>query len=136
MLKKSVRRWVLNTFFDEVFDIKAAGYTPKPHRETYDVFLNRHDVAPQSAAMFDDLSHNLEQPHALGMTTVLVCSEAPWLADEPSDKRPAKPGETGEHIHHATDDLTTFLKKAAKSRSPNLRPKPGTESTHGRKRAP
>ena len=48
------------------------------------------------------------------MTTVLVCSDAAWLADEPDAKRPARPDdhEDGgpEHIHHMTDDLTAFLR--------------------------
>lgn len=100
--------------FDEVFDIKAAGYTPKPHRAPYEKFLTSHDVNPSKAAMFEDLTQNLETPHALGMTTVLVCSDAAWLADEPDAKRPARPDDHDDggpdHIHHMTDDLTAFLK--------------------------
>ena len=97
--------------FDEVFDIKAAGYTPKPKRVTYETFLAEHDVAPQSSIMFEDLAQNLATPHAMGMTTVLVCSDAAWLADEPHDKRPAAPGDTAAHVHHTTNDLTGFLSR-------------------------
>lgn len=106
--------------FDEVFDIKAAGYAPKPHRAPYEKFLSSHDVNPANAVMFEDLAHNLEAPHALGMTTVLVCSDAAWLADEPHDKRPARPDEHQdggpEHVHHVTDDLTAFLKNVKTGR--------------------
>jgi len=98
--------------FTEIFDIKAAQYTPKPHREPYELFLKLHDIAPDRAAMFEDLAQNLEAPHALGMTTVLVCSDAAWLADEPHDKRPARPGDAAPHVHYATDDLTAFLMSA------------------------
>lgn len=98
--------------FDDVFDIKAARYAPKPRREPYEAFLRQYGIAPEGAAMFEDLAQNLETPHALGMTTVLVCSDAAWLADEPHDKRPARPGETGAHIHYATDDLAAFLSGA------------------------
>jgi len=98
--------------FDGVYDIKAAGYTPKPHRATYDAFLHRHGVDAGRAVMFDDISQNLEAPRALGMTTVLICSDAAWLADEPHDKRPAAPGESAGHVDYTTDDLTAFLKGA------------------------
>ena len=95
--------------FDEIFDIKAADYTPKPKREPYERFLRRHNIEPTRAIMFEDLAQNLEAPHALGMTTVLVCSDAAWLADEPHDKRPARPGETAPHVHFETNDITAFL---------------------------
>ena len=95
--------------FDEIFDIKAADYTPKPKREPYERFLQQHNIEPTRAIMFEDLAQNLEAPHALGMTTVLVCSDAAWLADEPHDKRPARPGETAPHVHFETNDITAFL---------------------------
>jgi putative hydrolase of the HAD superfamily len=95
--------------FDDIFDIRAAAWTPKPHRETYDKFLAAHDVKPRSAAMFEDIAHNLEAAHALGMTTVLVASAAEWIADAPSTKRPARLGDRYDYVHHVTDDLTAFL---------------------------
>ncbi|MEM8934886.1 MAG: pyrimidine 5'-nucleotidase [Pseudomonadota bacterium] len=95
--------------FDEIFDIQAADYEPKPRRAPCEMFLSKFAIAPERAVMFDDLAQNLTAPHALGMTTVLVCSDAAWLADEPADKRPARPGESASHIHHATNDLTDFL---------------------------
>lgn len=98
--------------FDGVFDIKAADYTPKPHREPYEAFVRRFNIAPERAVMFEDLAHNLETPKALGMTTVLVCSAADWIGDEPAEKRPARIGDTADHIDHTTDDLTGFLKSA------------------------
>ena len=105
----------LNDLFNDIFDIKAADYTPKPHPESYKAFLKRHEVNPSRAIMFDDLSHNLEEPHALGMTTVLVCSDAAWLEDEPEKKRPAKIGDAGDHIHYATNDIAEFLTVAVTS---------------------
>ncbi|MHA7871693.1 MAG: hypothetical protein ACX939_05020, partial [Hyphococcus sp.] len=83
--------------------------------ETYETFLDEHGVAPECAVMFEDLAQNLVAPHAMGMTTVLVCSDAAWLADEPHDKRPAKPGETAAHVHHTTNDLTAFLQRVQTS---------------------
>lgn len=98
--------------FDEIFDIKAAGYAPKPRPEPYDKFLASHGVKPGTAIMFEDIVQNLEAPHALGMTTVLVHSDAAWLDDEPHEKRPARPGDSGAHVHYVTDDIAAFLKGA------------------------
>ncbi len=98
--------------FDEIFDIKAAGYAPKPRREPYEKFLASHAIEPQGAVMFEDIVQNLEAPHALGMTTVLVHSDAAWLDDEPHEKRPAKRGDMAAHVHYVTDDITAFLNAA------------------------
>ncbi|MEM9170114.1 MAG: pyrimidine 5'-nucleotidase [Pseudomonadota bacterium] len=103
----------LSGLFAGVFDIASAAFTPKPHRATYERFLSRHAVAPGEAAMFEDIAVNLAEPHALGMTTVLVASSAAWLDDEPSAKRPAKPDDRHGHVHHVTDDLTGFLERVA-----------------------
>ncbi|MBI1366329.1 MAG: pyrimidine 5'-nucleotidase [Alphaproteobacteria bacterium] len=100
----------LSHCFDEVFDIKEAGWTPKPHRVTYERFLAAHAVAPSRAAMFEDIAHNLKEAFELGMTTVLVASQADWIADEPDEKRPARPGEAYDYVHHITDDLAGFLR--------------------------
>lgn len=108
--EKTLARIGLQGLFDDIFDIRAAEWTPKPHLKTYERFLAAHRVRPREAAMFDDLAHNLEAAHALGMTTVLVCQEAAWFADEPADKRPARPGDAqGAHVDHVTDDLAAFL---------------------------
>ena len=103
----------LSGLFDNIFDIEAADFTPKPHHNAYRHFLARTNIDPQNAIMFEDLADNLAVPHALGMTTVLICSNARWMDDEPVDKRPAtgdmKAHLEHEHIHHVTDDITSFL---------------------------
>lgn len=108
--EKVLGRVGLEGLFDDVFDIRAADFTPKPYRGTYERFLAACRVRPRAAAMFEDLAHNLEAAHDLGMTTVLIAQEAPWFADEPADKRPARPGDARPaHVHHVTDDLAAFL---------------------------
>ena len=68
-------RLAVREHFEDVFDIVAAELEPKPAVKTYERFLSLHAVDPTSAAMFEDLARNLEAPHALGMTTVLVVPE-------------------------------------------------------------
>ncbi len=92
--------------FDDIFDIAASDYIPKPTRHAFDRFCSTHGIAPQRSAMFEDLPHNLETAHALGMVTVLVHSS---YADHPAQRtispnRPLPP-----HVHHLTDDLAGFL---------------------------
>jgi putative hydrolase of the HAD superfamily len=57
--------------------------------------------------MFDDLPHNLETAHRLGMTTVLVACGMP--TDHPEHHAIAGWAELPPHIHHRTDELATFL---------------------------
>jgi putative hydrolase of the HAD superfamily len=70
-----MKKLAVHDHFEDVFDIVAAELEPKPAPKTYQRFLERHDVDPNKAAMFEDLARNLETPHALGMTTVLVVPE-------------------------------------------------------------
>ena len=92
--------------FDEVFDIVAGEYIPKPSPQAYDRFLKAHGVEPATGVMFEDIPHNLEAPHALGMTTVLVRS---GYIDHPSQKGIAEWRVLPPHVHHMTADLTGFL---------------------------
>ena len=92
--------------FDELFDIVAGDYVPKPSRQAYDRFLAAHDIEAPAAAMFEDIPHNLEPPHALGMATVLVRST---FFDHPSQKGIAEWRALPAHVHYITGDLTGFL---------------------------
>lgn len=92
--------------FEGIFDIVAADYVPKPDKTAYDAMLARHGVVPEVAAMFEDMPHNLEAPHAMGMTTVLVHSS---YYDHPIQQKIKEWSEPPEHVHHMTEDLTGFL---------------------------
>ena len=60
-----------------------------------------------------DMPHNLEAPHRLGMTTVLVHSD---YIDHPAQLQMRNWRALPDHIHFATDCLTSFLN--------SLRPRP------------
>jgi putative hydrolase of the HAD superfamily len=93
--------------FDDVFDIKAAALEPKPRPAVYDRFLARHRVEAGKAAIFEDLARNLEVPHALGMTTVLV---VPQGARVVLREEWELAGRDAPHVDHVTDDLAGFLR--------------------------
>lgn len=92
--------------FEDICDIAACSYTPKPHAAAYASFLKAHGVAPDRAAMFEDMPHNLVEPHALGMTTVLVHSS---YHDHPIQLEIKTWTAPPEHIHHMTEKLAEFL---------------------------
>jgi putative hydrolase of the HAD superfamily len=106
------QRLAIHEHFEDVFDIIAAELEPKPAARTYDRFLHLHGVEPSRAAMFEDLARNLEVPHALGMTTVLV---VPPHAYESSRQDWEQSGRDAPHVDHVTDDLTGFLDRLAAS---------------------
>jgi putative hydrolase of the HAD superfamily len=102
-----MKRLEIDRHFEDVFDIAAADLDPKPLPQVYDRFLKRHHVDPKRAAMFEDLARNLEVPHALGMTTVLV---VPPGAREVFREDWELAGRDAPHIDHVTDDLAGFLR--------------------------
>jgi putative hydrolase of the HAD superfamily len=99
-------RLAVREHFEDVFDIITAELEPKPSVKTYERFLARHAVAAPRAAMFEDLARNLEAPHALGMTTVLVVPEG-----EREVVREAweLEGRDAGHVDHVTADLVGFI---------------------------
>ncbi|TPQ50533.1 pyrimidine 5'-nucleotidase [Prosthecomicrobium hirschii] len=100
--------------FEDIFDIVAAGLLPKPHRETYDIFLGQHGIEPARAAMFEDLARNLAVPHALGMRTVLV---VPQGTREVFREAWEMEGRDEPHVEYVTDDLAHFVARLADARA-------------------
>jgi putative hydrolase of the HAD superfamily len=90
--------------FDAVFDIKSAGYVPKPALESYRRLLRRFAIDASRAVMLDDLARNLVAAAELGMTTVWVRE-----ADHPDGGHRAAGDATPAGIDHVTDDLTAWL---------------------------
>ncbi|MGP2490875.1 pyrimidine 5'-nucleotidase [Mesorhizobium sp. PUT5] len=104
--ERAARQLGILDHFNDIFDIVAAGLTPKPARQTYEKFAALHAVTGHNTVMFEDLARNLSVPKALGMTTVLVVprnfeptfSEI-WESDPKFD----------DDVDFVTDDLASFL---------------------------
>jgi putative hydrolase of the HAD superfamily len=62
----------LEGLFEEIFDIVALGFQPKPAPATYRTVLQRLGVEPFRAILLDDLARNLAPAREIGMRTVLV----------------------------------------------------------------
>jgi putative hydrolase of the HAD superfamily len=103
-----MKRLEIDRHFEDVFDIAAADLDPKPLPQVYHRFLKKHGVDPMKAAMFEDLARNLEVPHALGMTTVLVVPDG---SREVLREHWENAGRDAPYVDHVTDDLSGFLHK-------------------------
>ena len=58
--------------FDELHDIHASSYRPKPDPHGYELMCERFGIEPERALLADDMAANLRPAKALGMTTVWV----------------------------------------------------------------
>ncbi len=105
--ERTAARLGITDQFEDIFDIVAADLLPKPNRQTYEAFLKQTGVAPARAAMFEDLSRNLEVPHRLAMRTVLIVPEG---AQNVFREDWELEGDDAPHVDFVTDDLTKFLK--------------------------
>jgi putative hydrolase of the HAD superfamily len=101
-----MKRLEIDRHFEDVFDIAAADLDPKPLPQVYERFLKRHDVDPQKAAMFEDLARNLEVPHRLGMTTVLVVPEGERVVLREAWELE---GHDAPHVDYVTERLVEFI---------------------------
>lgn len=62
--------------FTRIFDIRLAGFVPKPDRAVYDLVLDMLQVAPSEVIFIEDTPGNLAPARALGMTTILISDHA------------------------------------------------------------
>ncbi|ECF1263647.1 pyrimidine 5'-nucleotidase, partial [Salmonella enterica subsp. enterica serovar Uganda] len=92
--------------FDAIFDIIAAGLTPKPAQETYDKFVQLHQINGQNAVMFEDLARNLAVPKKLGMTTVLI---VPRNFEPTFSEIWERDPDHEDDVDYVTDNLSEFL---------------------------
>lgn len=84
---------------DDVFDIAAAGFVPKPVPETYDRLIETYDLRPGAAVMVEDMARNLAPAAALGMTTVWLNTAYEWGGVDMDETV----------IDHVIDDLEAWL---------------------------
>jgi len=104
--QRTMERLGISQHFDSIFDIVASDLVPKPAQAPYDKFFKKHDVMPQSAAMFEDMPRNLEVPKSTGMKTVLI---VPAHGSRNNAEGWEHEIQNDHAIDFATDDLDVFL---------------------------
>jgi putative hydrolase of the HAD superfamily len=97
-----------DALFEDIFDIRAMKFSPKPLPEAYEAFFATHGIEVEKAAMFDDLEKNLLVPHERGMATVQVVAGADFAHHQVEAWELEQRG--GAHVHHITADLAGFLR--------------------------
>jgi putative hydrolase of the HAD superfamily len=91
--------------FDDIFDIVASDFTPKPAMVPFQEFVRRYGVEPSRALMIEDMARNLAPAAALGMTTAWVRTGVDWAAV----------ASNADYIHYVVEDLAGFLAAAAEA---------------------
>jgi putative hydrolase of the HAD superfamily len=105
--ERTARQLGILDHFDDIFDLVAAELTPKPARQTYDRFVELHNVVGSNASMFEDLARNLTVPKHLGMTTVLI---VPRNFEPTFSEIWERDAEYEDAVDFVTDDLEAFLR--------------------------
>ena len=62
----------LAALFEDIYDIHAMDYVPKPDPRPYAEMCERFQIEPSRALFVEDMARNLEPAKALGMTTVWI----------------------------------------------------------------
>ncbi len=86
---------------ERVFDIKDAGYIPKPEAKTFDLMIKKFGINPKETIYIEDIAKNLSIGHERGCTTV-------WLIN---DEHFGKIGSDKDYISHKIENLSLFLRE-------------------------
>ena len=86
---------------DKVFDIKDAGYVPKPEAKTFDLMVKKFGINPKETIYIEDIAKNLSIGYERGCTTV-------WLIN---DEHFGKIDSDKDYISHKIENLSLFLRE-------------------------
>ena len=86
---------------DKVFDIKDAGYVPKPEAKTFDLMVQKFGLNPKETIYIEDIAKNLSIGYERGCATV-------WLIN---DEHFGKMDSNKDYISHKIENLSLFLKE-------------------------
>jgi putative hydrolase of the HAD superfamily len=86
--------------FDELHDIHASSYRPKPDPHGYELLCERFGITASAALLVDDIAANLAPAKKLGMTTV-------WV-DNGSERGDFG---VGDFIDHRIENVTSWLER-------------------------
>ena len=86
---------------EKVFDIKDAGYVPKPEVQTFDLMVKKFGIKPKETIYIEDIAKNLSTGFEKGCTTV-------WLIN---DEHFGKMDSDKDYISHKIENLSLFLKE-------------------------
>ena len=94
----------LDDRFDDLHDIHASSYRPKPDPRGYELLCDRFGIEAETALLVDDMAQNLKPAKSLGMTTV-------WV-DNGSER--GNHGADESFIDHRIEDVADWLESILK----------------------
>ena len=86
---------------EKVFDIKDAGYVPKPEAQTFDLMVKKFGIKPKETIYIEDIAKNLSIGKERGTITAWLINNEYWGKKE-SDK---------DYIDYKIENLSLFLKE-------------------------
>ena len=86
---------------DKIFDIKDAGYVPKPEAKTFDLMVRKFAINPKETIYIEDIAKNLSIGYERGCATV-------WLVN---DEHFGKMDSDKDYISHKIENLSLFIKE-------------------------
>ena len=86
---------------DKVFDIKDAGYVPKPEAKNFELMVKKFGLNPKETIYIEDIAKNLSIGYERGCATV-------WLIN---DEHFGKIDSDKDYISHKIENLSLFLKE-------------------------
>lgn len=105
-VERVLERLKITCVFNEIYDISTTNYHPKPSVEAYRAVLAKESATASNCAMFEDIAHNLVEPHALGMRTVWTPTGCDWASD----------GADAEHVHFVAENMIDFVRMLGRER--------------------
>ena len=102
--EKVLERLGIAHHFEDVFDIVAANFIPKPAPLVYQRFVKRYKIDSEKSVMVEDIVRNLKPAADMGMKTVWVETDRAWAH---ADAETTKPDFT-------TNNLTSWLTEVTK----------------------
>jgi len=101
--EKVLKRLGIDNHFDDIFDITAANYLPKPDPIVYRQVVEKYDINPKRSVMVEDILRNLRPAADMGMKTVWVKTDRAWAH---ADKETISPDFTTDNLSHWLTEVT------------------------------
>ena len=102
--EKVLERLGIAHHFEDIFDIVAANFIPKPAPLVYQRFVKQYKIDSEKSVMVEDIVRNLKPAADMGMKTVWVKTDRAWAH---ADAETTKPDFT-------TNNLTLWLAEVTK----------------------
>ncbi len=103
--EKVLERLGIAHHFEDVFDIVAANFIPKPAPLVYQRFVKQYKIDSEKSVMVEDIVRNLKPAADMGMKTVWVETDRAWAH---ADAETTKPDFTTNNLAPWLTEVTKF----------------------------